>query len=124
MTVSDSDGSFGELRLDVLDKPAWLRIEFLEPNYLKFSGPPSPADVGEHKVKIQVHDAAGGTGEKEFIITVAPNTALGPFADAAQGVVSATNSSSETVLLGASTEISGTSAVTETIVVPDANSGN
>lgn len=111
MTVSDSDGSFAELRLDVLAKPAWLHIEFLEPNYLKFSGPPSSADVGEHKVKIQVHDAAGGTGEKEFVITVAPNTALGPFAETTQAVVSATNSSGETVVLGASTEISATSAV-------------
>ena len=124
MTVSDSDGSFAQLGLEVLDKPAWLLVEFLEPNYLKFSGKPAATDVREHKVKIQVRDAAGGIGEKEFVITVAPNTALGPFAETTQAVVSATNSSGETVVLGASTEISGTAAVTETIVVPDAEPGN
>ena len=112
MTANDGDGSPADLRFEVLEKPAWLQFEFLGNGYLKLYGHPLDTDVGDHKVKIFVYDAAGGIDAIEFMITVAPSTATGPFADSIQDVVSATNDSGETVILGAS--------VTETITISDA----
>ena len=122
MTATDSDGALADLRFDVLEKPAWLQFEILGNGYLKLYGRPSTADVGDHRVKIQVHDIVMGTDEIEFVITVAPNAALGPFAGTTQETGATTIG--DPGVVGASTTISNTAPVTETAPAPDANGGN
>ncbi|MCE7982109.1 MAG: hypothetical protein DYG89_13015 [Caldilinea sp. CFX5] len=79
VTASDPDGpSFG-LRFIVIDENiAWLSTEDLGNGNLKLSGVPSIDDIGVHRFKIQVFDAANLPAEKEIEVTVQLNLAGGP----------------------------------------------